>query len=53
MGRILRKSSLKECSRIYVIFAEVVEKDVFTKDELKEFEKEALSVEMIRLGVEN
>ena len=49
MGRILRKSQGKEYSKIYVIFAEVVERDVFTEEELREFEKEALSVEMVRL----
>ena len=49
MGRILRKSQGKEYSKIYVIFAEVVERDVFAENELKNFEKEALSVEMIWL----
>ena len=49
MGRILRRSPGKEHSKIYVIFADIVEKDVFTEKELREFEKEALSVEMICL----
>ena len=51
MGRILRKSQGKEYSKIYVIFADIVEKDVFTEGELKSFEKEALSAEMICLGI--
>jgi len=49
MGRILRKSEYKDTSKIYVIFADVVEKDVFYEDELHEFEKEALRVENIKL----
>ena len=49
MGRILRRSPGKEYSKIYVIFADIVERDVFTENELREFEKEALSVEMICL----
>lgn len=51
MGRILRKSPGKEYSKIYLIFAEDVEKDIFTESELEEFEKEALSVESIKLSI--
>lgn len=49
MGRILRKSPGKEFSKIYLIFADVVERDVFNEKELYDFEKEALSVEMVKL----
>lgn len=49
MGRVLRKTQDKEYSRIFVIFADVVEKDVFRETELREFEKEALSAELINL----
>ncbi|GAG38584.1 unnamed protein product, partial [marine sediment metagenome] len=49
MGRILRKMPGKEFSRIYVVFVDVVEKDVFKETELREFEKEALSVELINM----
>lgn len=49
MGRILRKTPDKEYSRIFVIFADIVEKDVFKETELREFEREALSVELINL----
>ena len=49
MGRILRKTPGKEYSTIYVIFADLVEKDVFEETELREFEREALSVELINL----
>jgi superfamily II DNA or RNA helicase len=49
MGRILRKMPGKEFSRIYVVFVDVVEKDVFKEIELVEFEKEALSVESINM----
>lgn len=49
MGRILRKAPDKEYSTIYVIFADIVEKDVFKETELREFEKEAISVESINL----
>jgi len=49
MGRILRKSPNKEYSKIYVIFADEVEHDVFTEDDLREFESEALSVEEVDL----
>ncbi len=49
MGRILRKMPGKEFSRIYVVFVDVVEKDVFKETELREFEKEALSVELIEM----
>ncbi|MEW6621294.1 MAG: DEAD/DEAH box helicase [bacterium] len=49
MGRILRKTPGKEFSRIYVVFVDLVEKDVFKETELREFEKEALSVESINL----
>ncbi len=47
MGRILRRSPNKEYSKIYVIFAEVVEKDIFKKADLEEFEKRAFGVELI------
>lgn len=50
MGRILRRMPGKDFSRIYVVFVDIVEKDVFRETELREFEKEALSVEMINLG---
>lgn len=49
MGRILRRMPGKEFSRIYVVFVDLVEKDVFKEIELKKFEKEALSVELIKL----
>ncbi|MBE0477818.1 DEAD/DEAH box helicase [Candidatus Aerophobetes bacterium] len=49
MGRILRRMPGKEFSRIYVVFVDIVEKDVFKETELKEFEREALSVESISL----
>jgi len=49
MGRILRKAPGKSYSKIYVVFADIVEKDVFTEKELQEFEKEALGLEMINL----
>jgi len=49
MGRILRKTPTKQYSTIYVIFADLVEKDVFKEIELREFEKEAFSVELINL----
>lgn len=49
MGRILRRTPGKEFSKIYVVFVDLVEKDVFKETELKEFEKEALSVESINL----
>lgn len=39
----------KEFSRIYVVFVDIIEKDVFKETELREFEKEALSVESINL----
>lgn len=50
MGRILRKSPFKQYSKIYVIFANIVEQDVFTEKDLAEFEKEAISVELINLS---
>ncbi|MFP4082730.1 MAG: DEAD/DEAH box helicase [Candidatus Aminicenantes bacterium] len=49
MGRILRRMPGKEFSRIYVVFVDIIEKDVFKETELREFEKEALSVESINL----
>jgi len=49
MGRILRRTPGKEFSKIYVIFVDIVEKDVFKEKELREFEREALSVESINL----
>ena len=49
MGRILRRTPEKEYSRIYVVFADVIEKDVFRETELRDFEKEAVSVELIDL----
>jgi len=49
MGRILRKAPGKKFSRIYVVFVDLVEKDVFKETELREFEEEALSVESINL----
>lgn len=51
MGRILRINPGKEYSKIYVIFASLVEKDVFNEKELSEFEKEAFSVELINLSI--
>jgi|LSQX01.2.fsa_nt_gb superfamily II DNA or RNA helicase len=50
MGRILRRMPGKEFSRIYVVFVDLVEKDVFQYDELKEFENEAMSVELISMN---
>lgn len=50
MGRILRRAPGKEFSRIYVVFVDVVEKDVFMETELREFQDEALSVESISLS---
>jgi len=50
MGRILRKTPNKNHSTSYVIFANIVEKNVFKETELKEFEKEALNVELINLS---
>jgi superfamily II DNA or RNA helicase len=50
MGRILRRTPGKDFSRIYVVFVDLVEKDVFKETELREFEKEALSVESISLS---
>ena len=50
MGRILRKTPGKEYSTIYVVFADLVEKDIFQETELREFEREALSVELINLA---
>lgn len=49
MGRILRRTPGKEYSKIYVVFADAVERDVFTENELKDFEKDALSEEFINL----
>lgn len=49
MGRILRKASGKEFSKIYVIFVDIVERDVFKEKELKEFERESLRVESINI----
>ena len=49
MGRILRRTPGKEFSKIYVIFVDLVEKDVFKETELAEFEREALSIESINL----
>ncbi len=49
MGRILRKAPSKEYSRIYVVFVDMVERDVFVEEELLRFEKEAMSVELVRL----
>ncbi|MFC2014120.1 DEAD/DEAH box helicase [Chloroflexota bacterium] len=50
MGRILRRAPDKEFSRIFVVFVDFIEKDVFQETELREFEKEALSVELISLS---
>lgn len=50
MGRILRKSPSKDCSKIYVVFVDMVEPDVFTSKDLEEFEKEAKKVKLIYLG---
>ena len=49
MGRILRKSPSKEYSKIYVIFANLVEQDIFTERDLADFEREAIGVELINL----
>jgi len=49
IGRILRRCPSKEYSKVYVIFADIVEDDVFNKKDLADFEKEALSVELINL----
>ena len=48
MGRILRKAPSKKYSKIYVILINVIEEDVFTQKDLKNFEKEAIKVELIR-----
>lgn len=50
MGRILRRTPDKEYSRIFVVFVNFVEQDVFTETELREFEREATSVELINLA---
>ena len=50
MGRILRKSPLKEHSKIYVVFVDMIEQDIFTAKDLADFEKEAISIELIRLS---
>ena len=50
MGRILRRAPDKGFSRIFVVFVDFIEKDVFQETELREFEKEALSVELISLN---
>ena len=47
MGRILRKAPGKQYSKIYVVLADQVEHDVFTNDDLTEFQNEALSIEEI------
>jgi len=49
MGRILRKSPSKEYSKIYVVFVDMIEQDIFTEKDLAEFEKEAIAIELIRL----
>ena len=49
MGRILRKTPGKDYSTIYVIFEDLVEKDVFKEADLKAFEREAIKVEAIDL----
>lgn len=49
MGRILRKSPSKEYSKIYVVFVDMIEQDIFTEKDLAEFEKEAIGVELIHL----
>jgi len=49
MGRILRRTPGKEFSKIYVVFVDLVEKDVFKEEELVKFEREALSVESINI----
>jgi len=51
MGRILRKSPSKEYSKIYVVFVDMVERDIFKEGDLLEFEKEALGLELIHLSV--
>jgi len=53
MGRILRKSPSKEYSKIYVVFVDMVERDIFKEGDLLEFEKEALGLELIHLSVRN
>lgn len=50
MGRILRKSPSKEYSKIYVVFVDMIEQDIFTEKDLADFEKEAIGVELIHLG---
>lgn len=50
MGRILRKAPSKEYSKIYVVFVNLVEQDIFTEKDLAKFERQALSVEFIHLG---
>lgn len=50
MGRILRRTPGKEYSKIYVIFVNLVEKDVFREKDLSEFEREAIKVESIEMS---
>lgn len=49
MGRILRRSPSKEYSKIYVIFVDMFEQDIFTEKDLRNFEKEAIGTELINL----
>ncbi|MEM3986894.1 MAG: helicase-related protein [Candidatus Methanomethylicia archaeon] len=49
MGRILRKAPSKEYSKIYVVFIDTVEQDIFTQKDLRDFEKEAIGIELISL----
>ena len=51
MGRILRKSPSKEYSKIYIVFVDMVEQDVFTQKDLRDFEKEAIGIELISLTI--
>ena len=49
MGRILRKPPSKEYSKIYAVFVDMIEQDIFTEKDLADFEKEAIGVELIHL----
>ena len=53
MGRILRRAPSKEYSKIYVVFVDMIEQDIFTEKDLVDFEKEAMGVELIHLSGRN
>ncbi len=49
MGRILRRAPSKEYSKIYVVLVDMIEQDVFTQKDLRDFEKEAIGIELVYL----